>query len=162
MDIKDFEKMFEGKGFSEPQKTYLMAEAWLKSLKDCEKEIDQKIVDENEFFYPEDECGHKKGERIKDGFDICVLSKTEDFERYLNLVDIERNRMGFSFKHNESMTYEATKLFNQAANALVDWGFEKLREYTNDCPDTGVDYIKKNIVAREKFCNITMKLRNVD
>ena len=161
MMMEDFEKQFEGSGFSEPQKTYVMAEAWLKYLQECERDIDNKIVAENEFFYPEDICGHKKGDRITDGFDVCFLSKSSDWERYALLVDVERRQMGFNFKHDESMTWDAERLYNRAANNLVDWGFKMLREYSGECPSEGIDYIKQNITARDRFCNIAMKLRGV-
>ena len=162
MDIKDFEKQFEGMGFSEPQRTYILAKTWYEFLNESEKEIDQKIVDENEFFYPEDECGHKKGERITEGFDTCLLVKTKDWDRYEELLETERRRMGFNFEKGESMTGEALRLYSQAANELVDWGYKKLKEYTNDCPDMDTNLIKRNIVKRDQFCEIAMKIKGLD
>ena len=74
----------------------------------------------------------------------------------------ERRRMGFNFEKGESMTGEALRLYSQAANELVDWGYKKLKEYTNDCPDMDTNLIKRNIVKRDQFCEISMKIKGLD
>lgn len=165
MTLEDFEKEFEGKGFSEPQKAYITAKAWKEFLEKQEDEVAEQIVYEHKFFYPKDWCGHKKGERITSGFDSCALTADQkEWDRFYALVYAEYEKRGIAQGFGKSLTYESHKIFDKACSILIDWLFEKVhadKELEKKFPVTDLDWVKKHIGYREKFCEIAMKIKGV-
>ena len=167
MKYADIEKQFEDKGFSKPQQLYLTTRAWLEFLREQDKEINRKVISENEYFYPEDDCpmrkgGHKKGERITNDFDICciVYDKPQWDDYYMHYY-AECKKRGLDKGWNVAIDSEARSLYNTACNLLVDWIFEKAKSYPqfSAFKDFDVDLVKKNVIYRDKVCDLAMKIK---
>lgn len=168
MTYTDIEKKFEGTNFSKPQKLYLITKAWWEFLKEEEKEIERKIVSENVFTYPKDDCpkrvgGHKKGERITDPFDICLIAEdNKEWERWYDLYYAEVCKRGLDKGYNVVIDIDARKAYFEACDLLIDWCFEIAKRhpaFKAALPDDfDVNTVKRNIVYRDKVCELAMKL----
>lgn len=167
MTYTDIEKSFEGTNYAEPQKLYLITKAWWKFLKEQEYEIIQKVIDENVFTYPKDDSprldvGHKKGERITSNFDACcIVEDKQQWDRYYALYYEEVKKRGLDKGFNIAIDCDARVAYFEACNLLVDWVFEIAKKNTAFKIALGnfdIDTIKKNIIYRDKVCDLAMKL----
>ena len=170
MTYEDIEKKFDGSGFAEPQKLYLITKAWWDFLKEQDKEIEQKVISENEFYFPEDvfpnrQGGHKKGERITDGDDACYLSGSDDWSRYYDLYYAEVKKRGLDKGYNRVIDCEARDMHFMAKNLLIDWVFEKASDFAKDKSEFAllkgfdVKLVKQSYLYSEKVCDLAMQIR---
>lgn len=164
MVYADIEKSFEKTNFSKEQKAFIIAKTWHEFLESQDKEIKQKIVSENDFFYPEEIkrrniVYHAKGDRINDFENICMIAKDKiQWDKYYNLYFAECQKRGIARKYNEVITSESIKLYFSAGNILIDWFLSEAKKYkmAKELENFDVEYVKKNLIYRNKILELAM------
>ncbi len=137
------------------QQNYIVAKTNLEKMKALETEIKLKILKNNEF-YEKDNFS----KRITDPF-YDFLMNDDDFNLYLDLLQVETKRKGLKLGREEVITYEAEKELTQAEEKLLDWG-EQIVKNKNDLRLDVEDFKKMrtyNLKYRNKLIDLTMKVQ---
>lgn len=171
MTYSDIKDTFKEKGFSAEQEAFIIAKTWHEYLQSQDEEIKEKIVAENDFFYPEEIkrrniVYHNKGEKINDAENICMIVKDKaQWEKYYSLYFAECQKRGIARAYNEVITSESIRMYHSAGDILIDWFLNEAKKYQSKNPLlTACNYdfskseeIKKSIFGRRKILDLAMK-----
>lgn len=144
---------------------YFNAKVFLEMIQEQEKEIERKILAENEFYVEEElvelmekRDGTGKPERILEPDNTYMMSE-DDFLKFIDLCYPEFVKAGIANPKGKEYCCdnEARELFNEATKQLVEYGIEIMP----DIPEKEV--LRKavwNIKWRDKVLDLVLSLES--
>ena len=107
------------RGMSEEQKCYAVSKAWYDTMYQVAGDIENKVLDENEFISYFPECPAMHGIRAKHSYEF--VKNEEEFQRYLELFYQECDKAGIAWEWGRVIYADAREACKKAENELIDW-----------------------------------------
>lgn len=145
---------------SEEQQCYAVSKAWYNTMYQVARDIENKVLEENEFISYIPECPEMHGIRAKHSYEF--VENEEEFQRYLELFYQECDKAGIAWKWNREIYADAWEACKKAENELIDW-------FNNQIEMAGIkgmmaedhrevtDRMMKHWKYREKLIDFAMK-----
>lgn len=151
-------------GMSDEQKCYAVSKAWYDTMYQVAGDIENKVLEENEFisYIPEFPAMH--GIRAKHSYEF--VENEEEFHRYLNLFYQECDKAGIAWEWDRVIYADAREACKKAENELIDW-------FNNQIELAGIkgmmaedyreatDMMRKHWKYREQLIDIAMKWKPI-
>lgn len=151
-------------GMSEEQKWYAVSRAWYETMYQIAGDIENQVLEENEFISYIPECPAMHGIRAKHSYEF--VKNEEEFQRYLELFYQECDKEGIAWEWNRVIYADAREACKKAENELIDW-FNNQIEMAGITEIMGkdlrevTDKLMQHWKYREQLIDIAMKWKPV-
>lgn len=149
---------------SDEQKYYAVSKVWYDTMYQVAGDIENKVLEENEFISYIPECPEMHGIRAKHSYEF--VENKEEFQRYLELFYQECDKAGIAWEWNREIYSDAREACKKAENELIDWfnnqiEMSETKGMMAEDHREATDRLMKHWKYREQLIDIAMKWKPV-